>query len=174
MKAWHLYFIIQLMFLCFSVPEILDRKHFHEEGVCVYYTKFKRPPQVNEKWCKNSLLLFNSEKKSVFLWVLDWFFVWNTDLGLCFCNWTLSLCELDFLFLFLKVLWHWRNLQKMFPCSLCCFLPLLLLMSLIRLQWGGCEKEISEVRKSHSDILYWNLKTSIVSVGWGVKINLTV
>ncbi|KAM6058322.1 transient receptor potential cation channel subfamily M member 7 [Chlamydotis macqueenii] len=28
-----------------GVPEILDRKYFHQEGVCVYYTKFKRPPQ---------------------------------------------------------------------------------------------------------------------------------
>ncbi|KAJ7396098.1 transient receptor potential cation channel subfamily M member 7 [Pitangus sulphuratus] len=28
-----------------TVPEILDRKYFHEEGVCVHYTKFKRPPQ---------------------------------------------------------------------------------------------------------------------------------
>lgn len=29
-----------------NVPEILDRKYFHEEGVCLYYTKFKRPPQM--------------------------------------------------------------------------------------------------------------------------------
>lgn len=29
-----------------NVPEILDRKYFHQEGVCVYYTKFKRPPQM--------------------------------------------------------------------------------------------------------------------------------
>ncbi|KAI1235136.1 hypothetical protein IHE44_0002769 [Lamprotornis superbus] len=34
-----------------QIPEILDRKYFHEEGVCVYYTKFKRPPQMPSRMC---------------------------------------------------------------------------------------------------------------------------
>lgn len=54
-------------FFYFSVPEILDRKYFHKEGVCVYYTKFKRPPQVNDKWCKNSLMLFNIKKVNILI-----------------------------------------------------------------------------------------------------------
>ena len=81
----------------------------------------------------------------------------------------------------------------MLPCSLCCFFPVFLVMSMVCLQcvgfvlvfclvfWGVVFGVFwvfwwhsSEVKKCHKDILYWNLKNSTVSVGWSVKINLTV
>lgn len=143
-KGMWFVFYNAIKFFVFSVPEILDRKYFHKEGVCVYYTEFKRPPQVNEKWWRNSLLLFEIEKVSIM-----------RSVGLCFCmkywpgfvpSWLdVVILWIDWVLLFLKVLWHCRNLKKMFPCSLCSFLAVLLLMSVICLQWGGVEKKISEV-----------------------------
>lgn len=35
-----------LFFSFFSVPETLDRKLFHQEGMCVHTSSVKGPPQV--------------------------------------------------------------------------------------------------------------------------------
>lgn len=32
-----------------NVPEILDREHFDQEGVCIYYTKLQRPSQMSSR-----------------------------------------------------------------------------------------------------------------------------
>ncbi|KAM6180510.1 uncharacterized protein O8D03_016155 [Erethizon dorsatum] len=32
-----------------DVPEILDRKHFDQEGVCIYHSKFQGPSQVSSR-----------------------------------------------------------------------------------------------------------------------------
>lgn len=30
-----------------AVPEVLDRKHFHQEGMCLHTARVQRPAQVN-------------------------------------------------------------------------------------------------------------------------------
>lgn len=47
-----------------NVPEILDRKHFDQEGMCIYYTKFQRPSQMPSRMSNLSATC------QVFLWSL--------------------------------------------------------------------------------------------------------
>lgn len=48
-----------------DVPEILDRKHFDQEGMCIYYTKFQRPSQMPSRMSDLSAAC------QVFLWSLS-------------------------------------------------------------------------------------------------------
>lgn len=47
-----------------NVPEILDRKFFDQEGMCIYYTKFQRPSQMPSRMSNLSATC------QVFLWSL--------------------------------------------------------------------------------------------------------
>lgn len=47
-----------------NVPEILDRKHFDQEGMCIYHTKFQRPSQMPSRMSDLSATC------QVFLWSL--------------------------------------------------------------------------------------------------------
>lgn len=37
-------------FFSFTVPETLDRKHFHQKGMCAHTSSVKGPPQVCARW----------------------------------------------------------------------------------------------------------------------------
>lgn len=54
-------------FSLFTVPETLDRKHFHQEGMCVHTSSVKGPPQVCA-WTYCSVPCGDSHGNSVIAW----------------------------------------------------------------------------------------------------------